>query len=117
VRGLSLEDGLSTLIDFTASIIHESIINENVFFKNKNLDILICGGGRKNLSLISAIKNKFPKDTNINLIDNFKIDGDFIESQAFAYLAIRSFLKKPISFPKTTNVGKPCLGGVLSKNY
>ena len=117
VRGLSLKDGLSTLIDFTASIIHESIINENIFFKDKNLDILICGGGRKNLSLISAIKNKLPKDTNINLIDDFKIDGDFIESQAFAYLAIRSFLKKPISFPKTTNVGKPCLGGVLSKNY
>ena len=30
-------------------------------------------------------------------IDNFNIDGDFIESQAFAFLAIRSILKLPIS--------------------
>jgi len=117
VRGLSLEDGLSTLVDFTASIICESIINENNFFKDKNLQIFICGGGRKNLSLVNVIKKKLPKDVNLNLIDDYKVDGDFVESQAFAYLAIRSFLKKPISFPKTTNVEKPCMGGVLSKNY
>jgi len=117
VRGLSLKDGLSTLVDFTASIIYESIINENSFFKNKNLNVLICGGGRKNLSLVNAIKKKLPKDINLNLVDDYRIDGDFIESQAFAYLAIRSFLKKPITFPKTTNVKKPCVGGVLSENY
>ena len=117
IRGLSLKDGLSTLIDFTGSIIHESIINEKFFFKDKNLNLIICGGGRKNLSLINAIKKKLPNDINLNLIDDYKIDGDFIESQAFAYLAIRSFLKKPISFPQTTNVGKPCLGGVLVENY
>ena len=54
---------------------------------------------------------------NLHLIDDYKIDGDFIESQAFAYLAIRSFLKKTISFPKTTNVKKPCSGGALIKNF
>ena len=117
VRGLSLEDGLSTLVDLTASIIYDSVINEKNYFKDKDLNIFICGGGRKNLSLVKAIKKKLPKNINLNLIDNFKIDGDFVESQAFAYLAIRSFLKKPISFPKTTNVKKPCSGGVLSKNY
>ena len=50
-------------------------------------------------------------------IDDFKVDGDFVESQAFAYLAIRSYLNKTISYPKTTNVNKPCSGGVLIKNY
>ena len=44
------------------------------------------------------------------------IDGDFVESQAFAYLAIRSYLKLPISFPKTTGVDKPCTGGVIVRN-
>ena len=117
IRGLSLKDGISTLTDFTASIIYESIINENSFLKDKNLNILICGGGRKNLSLVNAIKKKLPNDINLNLIDVYRIDGDFVESQAFAYLAIRSYLKKPISFPKTTNVEKPCVGGVLTKNY
>jgi len=117
VRGLSLEDGLATLIDFTATLICESITKENNFFKDKNFNILICGGGRKNLSLVNAIKKKLPKDINLTLIDDYKIDGDFIESQAFAYLAIRSYLKKPISFPNTTNVKKPCEGGVLTENY
>jgi anhydro-N-acetylmuramic acid kinase len=54
---------------------------------------------------------------NLFLIDDYKIDGDFIESQAFAYLAIRSYLKKKISFPKTTNVKKSCSGGVLVENF
>ena len=49
-------------------------------------------------------------------IDNFGIDGDFVESQAFAYLAIRSYLKLPISFPETTGVNKPCTGGIIVKN-
>ena len=54
---------------------------------------------------------------NLYLIDDYKIDGDFIESQAFAYLSIRSLLKKEISFPKTTNVKNSCTGGVLVENY
>ena len=41
------------------------------------------------------------------------IDGDFIESQAFAYLSIRSLYKKPISFPNSTGVNKPVTGGQL----
>jgi anhydro-N-acetylmuramic acid kinase len=117
VRGLSLEDGLSTLTDFTASIIYQSIVNSINFDKDKKLNILICGGGRKNSYLINSIKDKLPLNMNLCLIDDYNIDGDFIESQAFAYLAIRSFLKKIISFPKTTNVKKPSLGGILIENY
>ena len=48
-------------------------------------------------------------------IDEYKINGDFVESQAFAYLAIRSFLKIPISFPETTGVKNPSTGGNLIK--
>ena len=48
-------------------------------------------------------------------IDTFAIDGDFVESQAFAYLAIRSFLKLPISFPETTGCKKPVTGGKIIK--
>ena len=47
---------------------------------------------------------------------NMEVDGDFVESQAFAYLAIRSYLKLPISFPETTYVNKPCTGGIIIKN-
>jgi len=100
--------------------------------------VLITGGGRKNKFLINrikklrkrqarwAIKNEHDKIA-IKSIDEYRdkygihcpngIDGDFVESQAFGYLAIRSFLKLPISFPNTTGCKKPCTGGVLVKNY
>tara|TARA_B100000795_G_scaffold181730_1_gene137723 strand:- start:41 stop:1165 length:1125 start_codon:yes stop_codon:yes gene_type:complete len=117
VRGLSIEDGFSTLTDFTAHIIYQSIINSINLDKGAKLNILICGGGRKNLTLLNSIKNKLPSNMNFSLIDDYKINGDFVESQAFAYLAIRSYLKKVISFPKTTNVRDSCSGGVLIENY
>ena len=50
------------------------------------------------------------------MVDDFGIDGDFVESHAFAYLAIRSFLKLPISFPETTGCKEPCTGGIIVKN-
>ena len=54
---------------------------------------------------------------NLKMIDEFNIDGDFVESQAFAYLAIRSYLGLPISFPQTTGCEKSCTGGVIIKNF
>ena len=45
------------------------------------------------------------------------LNGDYIESQAFGYLAIRSFLNLPISYPKTTGCETPTVGGKLVKNF
>jgi len=117
VKGLSYEDGLSTLVDFTAIIIFHSILKSIKIDENEKLIIIVCGGGRKNLSLMESITKRLPKNISLKIIDDYKIDGDFIESQAFAYLAIRSALKKAISYPNTTNVKKPSIGGVLVKNY
>jgi len=117
VRGLSMKDGLSTLTDFTATIIYQSILNSINLDKDIELKVLICGGGRKNLSLVDSIRNKLPSNMKLLPIDEYKINGDFVESQAFAYLAIRSYLKKKISFPKTTNVKNSCSGGILIENY
>ena len=116
VRGLSLEDGVTTLTDFTASIIGEELNLSLRELNNKIKNILLCGGGRKNKILIKKIKENLITDINLKLIDDFKINGDFIESQAFAFLAIRSLLKLPISFPNTTGCQKPCSGGVLVKS-
>ena len=66
---------------------------------------------------MESIRKRLPKNIFLKIIDDYKIDGDFIESQAFAYLAIRSALKKVISYPNTTNVKKSSTGGVLVKNY
>ena len=76
--------------------------------------IIITGGGRKNNFLIGSIRKKIKNP--VLLIDDYGIDGDFIESQAFAYLAIRSFLNLPISYTETTGVAKPCTGGVIARS-
>ena len=44
-------------------------------------------------------------------IDDFEINGDLVESYAFAYLAIRSLKKMKISLPETTGVKKSVTGG------
>jgi len=117
VRELSLEDGAANITEFTGSVLGEGILDFLDKLDNKRRKILVCGGGRKNLTLIESIKKKLLEKHAIENIDNHGIDGDFIESQAFAYLAIRSFLKLPISFPKTTGCKEPSIGGVLVENF
>ena len=115
-KGLSLENGAATITNFTAKIISDGMKYANSINKSRKIKWLVCGGGRKNKFLLESIKNNF-KQIIIEPIDQYEIDGDFVESQAFAYLAIRSFLKLPISFPETTGCKKPMTGGVLVKNF
>ena len=109
VKNLSLKDGVATLTELTLKMILPTL----QFLHEEKEKIILCGGGRKNNFLVERIKKKVP----IKIIDDYGIDGDFIESQAFAYLAIRSYLKLPISFPETTGCKKPCTGGVMVQNY
>jgi len=111
VKGLEFEDAVATLTYFTALIISQNI-KKNF---DDEIEIILCGGGRKNITLINHIKQLLKYK--IKLIDEFSIDGDFIESQAFAYLSIRSYLKKIISYPNTTNVLNPVTGGEIKINY
>ena len=111
-RGLSLEDGAATLTEYTADILAKSLDEYSKSFDSK---IILTGGGRKNKFLIRRLREK--SHYVVLLIDDYGIDGDFVESQAFAYLAIRSYLKLPISFPETTGCIKPSTGGIIIKNY
>ena len=119
VRGLSLEDGCATLTKFTAYLIANGIKYCHLSNNQIKENYLICGGGRKNNFLIDCIKQELfnQKNINIDLIDNYNFNGDFIESQAFGYLAIRSYLNLPISFPGTTGCKNKVTGGVLARNY
>ena len=110
VHGLSLEDGAATLTEYTSFIISE-VINAI----QGGGGVVVCGGGRKNKFLFKRISKKLKYS--FKPIEHFGIDGDFIESQAFAYLAIRSYLNLPISFPETTGVREPCTGGIIIKNF
>ena len=110
-KSLEFEDAVATLTYFTALLISKNI-KKNF---DKDVEIILCGGGRKNLTLIKHLKKLL--NYKIGLIDRFKINGDFIESQAFAYLSIRSYLKKLISFPSTTKVKTSVTGGEIKINY
>ena len=112
-RGLSLEDGATTLTDFTAKIIGSALFSLLSNVNNKLWKVLVCGGGRKNHLLIEKIKKSTVKNIFIQPIDDYGIDGDFVESQAFAFLALRSIFKLPISFPETTGCKKPLTGGEI----
>ena len=113
-KGMSLKDGAATLTFYTANLFIYHFKTNSMFKDLKKEKTILCGGGRKNKFLVKTIKSW---NKNVKLIDDYGIDGDFVESQAFAYLAIRSFLKLPISFPNTTGCKKPCSGGVIVKNY
>jgi anhydro-N-acetylmuramic acid kinase len=115
-RGLSLEDGCATITDFTAYLISEGL---KYISQNNRITFLLCGGGRKNIYLIDCIKNYLLNENNITLeiIDNYNLKGDYIESQAFAFLAIRSFLNLPISFSTTTGCKEFTVGGKLVENF
>ena len=111
-KKLSPKNGAMTLSYISA----KTILN---YAKNLDVKIIIlCGGGRHNQAILNILKDDKFKIISIDEL-GFGIgrQGDFIESQAFAYLAIRSYLNLPISFPKTTGVREPCNGGTIVKNF
>ena len=115
-KGLSIENGASTITDFTAKLISEGIDYVHSRYSLKNSEWLVCGGGRKNEYLIEKIQS-YLKNINLIVSEKYNLNGDFVESQAFAYLAIRSIKSKPISFPSTTRCKKFLTGGIVAKNF
>ena len=115
-KGLSLENGAATITDFTAKLIANGMNYVHSIGQTSVNKWLVCGGGRKNKHLLESIKNNF-EQISIDPIDQYNVDGDFIESQAFAFLAIRSLEGMPISFPNTTRCKKPITGGDIVENF
>lgn len=112
VSMLTTADGAATLTEFTA----RSIFEAQKFFPEYPKQWIVCGGGRHNLYLLDILKTRY--NLNIELIDNidlggFKVNGDFVEAQAFAYLAARSYYNMPLSAPTTTGVIQPVSGGAF----
>ena len=118
LRGLEFEEGCTTITEVTAYLIANGINNLTKQNNDSNL-VVLCGGGRKNKFLIKRIDNYLDVKKNFVLkdIDDFDLDGDFIESQAFGFLAARSVLNLPISFPNTTRCKKAVTGGDIENNF
>jgi anhydro-N-acetylmuramic acid kinase len=77
--------------------------------------IYLMGGGINNKTIINGIKNKF--DNNVIVSNDVGINGEMVEAELIAYLAVRRLYNLPSSFPETTGVKKPiCLGDLFGKN-
>ncbi len=100
LKNVIIEDALATLAFVMANILH---ININKFLPKKPHKIIIAGGGRKNKAIINQIKN-ISKNNIVLDADEIGLKGDFIESEAFAFLAIRRMQRLSISFEKTTGI-------------
>lgn len=79
-----------------------SILASEISKNSKDCKVILCGGGRKNNTLIEILRNHH----NLINIDELGLDGDFIESQGIAYLAIRRLLKISSTFKSTTGINK-----------
>ena len=104
------------MTDFTGRIIGAALFSLLSDVREKLFRVLICGGGRKNKFLLDKIKQRTLKNIVLQPIDDYDVEGDFVESQAFAFLAIRNVINEPISFPDTTGCLKPTVGGILIKS-
>ncbi len=108
VAGLSDLDGLATLAAATIGAVRRAFD-----YAPKGLEkVLVCGGGRKNTHLMQGLKVAL--NTPVEDIDDAGFDGDMLEAQAFAYLAVRAQKGLSLSAPGTTGVKTPLTGGRLS---
>jgi anhydro-N-acetylmuramic acid kinase len=110
VDGLSAEDGAATLVAFTARTIAMGLSLAHA----QPSACFVSGGGRRNPAIMAALAAALPR-TRIAAVEEIGLDGDAIEAQAFAYLAVRSLRGLPLSYPSTTGVAVPMLGGRHAK--
>jgi len=104
-KNLSLEDGAATLAAFTAAAIAAAPL------PGRPVRILVCGGGRKNRAIMSRLQKLV--DVPVDPVETAGWDGDAMEAQCFAYLAVRSHHGLPLSLPTTTGVPNATQGGKL----
>ncbi len=107
VAGMPATDGAATLTAFTAV----AVALAQPHLPEPPRRWLVCGGGRRNPAVMAELRQRL--DAPVESVEAVGWDGDALEAQAFAYLAVRSQRGLPLTFPETTGGPKPCCGGRL----
>jgi len=102
---LSPADGAATLVAITAAAVGRAASH----FPAPARRWLVTGGGRRNPVLMQALEAVL--QVPVESVESRGWDGDALEAQAFAYLAVRSSRGLPQTFPGTTGVAAPMTGG------
>lgn len=105
--GLSFQDGAATLTEMTAAAIAAAARH----FPAPAQEWLVCGGGRRNPAMMDVLRRRL--GASVRPVEEVGWDGDALEAQAFAYLAVRSVRALSLSLPSTTGVARPMSGGRL----
>jgi anhydro-N-acetylmuramic acid kinase len=107
--GMDVADGAATLTAITAATVAAGLAH----LPSAPKRWLVCGGGRHNPVLMAALQARLA--VAVDPIEAIGWDGDLIEAQAFAFMAVRSLHGLALSFPGTTGVKQPTTGGVLNR--
>ena len=114
LEGLSAADGAATLTHFTAT----SIARSGPRFPETPALWVVCGGGRHNPTLMREIRRLLePLGQQVVTAEAAGFDGDAMEAEAWAYLAVRSLSGLPLTFPGTTGVAQAMTGGVVASPF
>ncbi len=108
-RGLSAADGAATLTAFTAATVAEALRH----LPGRPVRLLVAGGGRHNPTMLAMIAAR--TGLVVEPTDVLGWNGDALEAEGFAYMAVRTLKGLAISFPGTTGVPVAMAGGVVDR--
>lgn len=106
--GISPLDGAATLTGFTV----QSVARALDHLPEAPKRWIVCGGGRHNAAIMQGLAREL--GVPVEPVEAHGWDGDAIEAEAFAWLAVRSLKGLPLTVPGTTGVGEPLTGGVFN---
>lgn len=106
---LGPEDGAATLAAYTVEAVGAALR----WFPRRPQHWLLCGGGRRNGALLAGLVRRLNAD--VQPVEAVGLDGDLIEAQAFAFLAVRVLRGLPTTFPGTTGCARPICGGRIDR--
>lgn len=109
VRELSDADAAATLVAAAAA----SVARGAEHFPAPVARVLVTGGGRRNAAMMEALALRLSAE--VQPVEAAGFDGDMLEAQAFAYLAVRVARGLPTSAPGITGVAAAVGGGRVSR--
>lgn len=109
VYDLELKDGVATLSEFTV----QSVLKSLDHLPGTPRALCVAGGGRHNSFIMERLRKEL--DYDVHPVEALGWNGDMLEAQGFAYMAVRSLLGLAITLPTTTGVPEPMTGGALYK--
>ncbi|KFI33568.1 anhydro-N-acetylmuramic acid kinase [Haematobacter missouriensis] len=109
VEALSDADGAATL----SAVVAATVAAGARHFPTQVSRVLVTGGGRHNATLMRMLADRL--GTHVAPVEDLGLDGDMLEAQAFAFLAVRVLRGLPLSGPMTTGVPRPVTGGRISR--